>query len=719
MFKDLSLRAKIILGNAISLLFLVCLSFISIDSIKQIRETDLWVDHTHKVINKSLTLVSSAKDMETGMRGYLLSGKEEFLLPYKNGNQSFSEILIDLKRTVSDNLEQVALLDDINRTIIDWKENITEKGILLRKEVENENNMAELLKLVSKSKETKHLDTVKGMIDIFISRERQALNNEIASKRDSTEFNNIKPEESVPHNTTYRTINNGLQIYLISLKMETEIRDYLLTGDKASLNAYREHESEVKKTISDLQSTLKNNPNQVTLLTEINTLISDWKYNSTEKQIQLKQKANNAKTMDDITKFVSKENGKNYFDTFRQQIERFIDEENILMVSRLEDNENVVSKTNIILFSGIIIAILISIPVVYILSQSIMQPFQNIFKGLHSFSSSELNEISLSFTNVVQRMSQSAFRLASVSKNIDNVSQNLAQVSNRQASSLEETSACTEEISGMVKINVQSAEESRNLSEEVGMKMTDLESAMNEISESNHKISELVKIIAEIGIKTEIIDEIVFQTKLLSFNASVEAERAGEHGRGFAVVAQEVGNLAKMSGKAATDISIIVKESINEAESIAKENTQRVEMGSKIVSETKRQSGVVVEGANKIFEASNEQAKGILEISNAVESINKSTQHAASIADTASSSSSELNKEAENLNRMVLQLNGFLRGNNSEKNGHTLLDENTVNEYAKQSQRTANYTDQNPDFNMQIEEINNHSEKTSSAWDRL
>ena len=66
-------------------------------------------------------------------------------------------------------------------------------------------------------------------------------------------------------------------------------------------------------------------------------------------------------------------------------------------------------------------------------------------------------------------------------------------------------------------------------------------------------------IIQEIEDKTKAIDEIVFQTKLLSFNASVEAERAGEHGRGFSVVAQEVGNLAQLSGKSAAEINEILK----------------------------------------------------------------------------------------------------------------------------------------------------------------
>ncbi|MCX7978832.1 MAG: methyl-accepting chemotaxis protein, partial [Bdellovibrionaceae bacterium] len=70
-------------------------------------------------------------------------------------------------------------------------------------------------------------------------------------------------------------------------------------------------------------------------------------------------------------------------------------------------------------------------------------------------------------------------------------------------------------------------------------------------------------VIRQVAKKTEVINEIVFQTKLLSFNASVEAARAGEAGKGFAVVAEEVGKLAKMSGDAATEISQIVEKGLS------------------------------------------------------------------------------------------------------------------------------------------------------------
>ncbi len=99
---------------------------------------------------------------------------------------------------------------------------------------------------------------------------------------------------------------------------------------------------------------------------------------------------------------------------------------------------------------------------------------------------------------------------------------------------------------------------------------TEVSGVMEKISE----ISESIKLIQE---KTNLINDIVFQTKLLSFNASVEAARAGEHGKGFAVVAEEVGNLANMSGNAAVEIHGMIEDSVSKVEKIVKDSRSALE----------------------------------------------------------------------------------------------------------------------------------------------
>lgn len=281
-----------------------------------------------------------------------------------------------------------------------------------------------------------------------------------------------------------------------------------------------------------------------------------------------------------------------------------------------------------------------------------------------------------SLSKITESVGAASEQVSSASAQISQGAEGLSTAAQEQASSLEETSASLTEIAGMANSNVKGAEEADRsaqevykITEETRKSMEELSSAMGSILTSNERIVKLVKIIEEIGEKTEIIDDIVFKTQLLSFNASVEAERAGEHGRGFAVVAQEVGNLAQMSGKAATEISTIVKGSIKEAESVAFENKEKVEFGSELAHATKEKmetvltklSGVI-ESISKITAASREQSQGVGQITNAIESLNQATQETAGTAEESASASSELTGQAESLMGLVEELRGIVNG---------------------------------------------------------
>ena len=91
--------------------------------------------HTFQVIEQANAILTAAVDMETGMRGYLLAGRDSFLEPYTAGQEAFSQLVIDLQERVSDNPEQVDLLDGIATTISDWQSGVVEPMIALRREI--------------------------------------------------------------------------------------------------------------------------------------------------------------------------------------------------------------------------------------------------------------------------------------------------------------------------------------------------------------------------------------------------------------------------------------------------------------------------------------------------------------------------------------------------------------------------------------------------------
>lgn len=284
--------------------------------------------------------------------------------------------------------------------------------------------------------------------------------------------------------------------------------------------------------------------------------------------------------------------------------------------------------------------------------------------------------ITLALNQTVEELGRGSGEISTASTQLSSAAQELASMSAEQASSIEETAASLEEMNGMVKRNVGNAEEAvelatkvEKISEQGNESMNKLQASMSEILESNKKIEELVKVIADIGEKTQVMDEIVFQTKLLSFNASVEAERAGEHGRGFAVVAQEVGNLAQMSGKSAQEIASIVSESIKSAEAITQDNKKKVEQGSTYAQEVANylkeimgSANTMAKGAEQVLTASKEQSSGIEQINMAMTQLDKATQTNAATAEETASTSEELTGQVAGVNRVVEGLVHLVHG---------------------------------------------------------
>lgn len=268
-------------------------------------------------------------------------------------------------------------------------------------------------------------------------------------------------------------------------------------------------------------------------------------------------------------------------------------------------------------------------------------------------------------------------------------SQDLSESSNRQASSVQETVSSLDEISAMVRSNVDVSEKSKELTKELKttadqgkqvvntmMKSIEDVSASNEdimkqMDKTNEEMENISKVIAQIGEKTKIINDIVFQTKLLSFNASVEAARAGEHGKGFAVVAEEVGNLAQVSGNAATEISNMLAESIKNVQSMVQDNRARIEnLIENGKQKVKYSLDSAVECSNaleniitrvvsvdemtaQVAVASKEQSEGITEINKAMGYIDQSTQENTSMANSTSVNAQSLNDQAKTLNKNV------------------------------------------------------------------
>ncbi|WP_413207093.1 methyl-accepting chemotaxis protein [Rhodospirillum sp. A1_3_36] len=170
-WSSLKTKPKILLGIALPTVLMVFLGILSLSSIGKIVDTANWVDHTNIVIGQANTVVASAVDMETGMRGFLLTGKDDFLAPYVQGQKTFKTQIADLKATVSDNPQQVSRLTEAEGVLNDWRKTVAEEAIALRRKVGDTTTMNDISSLVGQSKGKAFMDKFRGIMTDFVSEE--------------------------------------------------------------------------------------------------------------------------------------------------------------------------------------------------------------------------------------------------------------------------------------------------------------------------------------------------------------------------------------------------------------------------------------------------------------------------------------------------------------------------------------------------------------------
>ena len=346
-------------------------------------------------------------------------------------------------------------------------------------------------------------------------------------------------------------------------------------------------------------------------------------------------------------------------------------------------------------------------------AKDIAQGDGDLTKRLSVSATGELGQLSGWFNSFLQRLSDLIIEIKDFASNIEHASQEIAsgnkdlsERTHRQSAALQETASSMEQMNSIIQNSAEDARKAYERTQETQANVDENRSnlltvvqetihsnqeMLSNVQETNHRV---VDGMAEISTNSEkmagivtLMNDIAFQTNLLALNASVEAARAGEHGKGFAVVATEVRRLASRSAKASEEIGQLVEtnlKSVSAGQGTVEEGGRSLEerrlkvesmLGSLQESSNDNLTHIqtafreLAEVMENVTTASEEQAKGVGEVNQAIADMERLTQENATLVEQNSAASHSMANDTSSLTRLLNAFQVARRGSGEDEEG--------------------------------------------------
>jgi len=315
-----------------------------------VKQFSFVIEHDTQVIANARDLAKLVVDMETGQRGFVITGKEEFLEPYNEGASGFEKLIEKEKELVSDNPSQVKALEKIEGLVSQWQQKAASLEIAIGRKIAT--NLIDA-------------DYLQGLLVNGVGKE---IMDNIRSVFDEMTVNFV------------RTGNKDGMILSVSLAkdmidLETGQRGFVITGKEEFIEPYSAGQKQLEGHISKLRNLLSGDERNLTLLAKVESLANDWFDKAAIPEINARRDINqHPETLKDAAALLSTGTGKNILDQIREEFKKFIKVEDDLMIKRYADaSGNAIRARNVTLIL-LIVSIIFGGVAALLISRSIINP---------------------------------------------------------------------------------------------------------------------------------------------------------------------------------------------------------------------------------------------------------------------------------------------------------------------------------------------------------
>ncbi len=364
---NFSIKAKIkVLCGIFLFLFLLSASILMVNLQSIVKDFGHVVNDAEGIVGKSHLLSKLIVDMETGQRGFVITGKDEFLEPFNKANEDFDKVMAHLREEFSGRAEYLKTLENIEHLRYKWlgiggRPEIEMRRLVKRSEV----SLKDINNLILAGKGKRILDEIRTVIS--------AMSNDI------------------------RTANNKDELILITqisknvVDSETGQRGFLLAGKDSFLEPYYIGQVNFEKHVKELETMLVGDETNLKRLTSIKSLYEKWLAEAARPEIHARVKyEKNPRSMDDIVKLLSKGAGKNIIDELREVMDKFTDDLTKEMKGKFYQSERNVASANLVSLIVCGVGFLSLLVLSVFIGRSIVKPINVLMNGTQKISEGDL-----------------------------------------------------------------------------------------------------------------------------------------------------------------------------------------------------------------------------------------------------------------------------------------------------------------------------------------